>query len=587
MNGVRRMIKFITPIKIKTKLATIYSIIVLAVCMVSFFSMKISLKYYDEQLYQSAVDVLNLSSIYVENELKKMASYSYNLVSDKNVQRLMQQINETEDVYEEAGYANELMEKLLIYLASEKYISSIYYYDTEGYQYVDGINPVSLGEGVRKDVIRYALKAKGESFLIDRFAEDGYVLSVRQMRLAQDLSLENIGIVALRLNIQQLMREFERDNNEETTRFMVLSNQNTIYRNSKDEAYELDYEKLVGEQGYFIEVKQGKKYFVSYSKSDYSGWTYVKFMPYNDIFIKSVRIKNIMMLAFLLFFIIGSMVSLFVAKTITKPLVDLTARMKRVEMGDFSTNPQFANKKKDEIGILQLDFEFMIEKIRILIDENYKKQLMITDTQLKALQAQINPHFLYNTLESINWLAKSSGQKQISTMVEALGKLLRNAVEISENLIPIEDEMNLLEAYIKIQKYRYEERLIYRNQMDRRVYKQLIVKLVLQPIVENCIVHSLENMIEPCVITITSKVEGEMIVLRVEDNGLGIDEKKLALIKEDKLEENHKSSGSGIGIMNINQRLKMTFGEAYGLSIDSEIGVGTCVSVKIPFVKAV
>lgn len=222
----------------------------------------------------------------------------------------------------------------------------------------------------------------------------------------------------------------------------------------------------------------------------------------------------------------------------------------------------------------------MISRINTLIDENFKKQIVIKDTNFKALQAQINPHFLYNTLESINWLAKANHQEEIATMVKALGKLLRNAVNTDELIITIGEELDLLDAYISIQKYRYEERLIYRNHVNRSLYGLQIPRLTLQPLVENAIVHSLENMLEPCQILVEAKKQDGKIILSIQDNGLGIEEETLKRLQNNESLDSPK--GMGIGIQNIDERLKMTFGSDYGLFITSVIGEGTRIEIRIP-----
>ena len=223
----------------------------------------------------------------------------------------------------------------------------------------------------------------------------------------------------------------------------------------------------------------------------------------------------------------------------------------------------------------------MIQQIDELIHENYSKQLTIKETEFKALQAQINPHFLYNTLESINWLAKGNGQTQISKMVEALGYLLRNSISLKKPLITIEEELNIVKSYIIIQKYRFEERLEFTIEVDSAVLGIEIPKLTVQPLVENAIHYALEPMIDPCKIRIYSIVTNEEFQLIIEDNGPGMDPDILEKLKRGEV----KTRGQGVGLSNINDRIKLAYGEKYGVVIESATGEGTKIIIGIPIGK--
>jgi len=557
-------------------------LIVLLVSFVSLISFQVSFNVYNELLYQSSAQVLQLSTNQIESELRKMDSYSYNLLSDKNVQQKMIDIKYESNAFRQNNLVDDLLERFLIYVASERNISTIYFIDTEGVQYYEGINPVSLPEDVKNQTIQAALQGNGNSVILDQYTERGFILLARQFRSTAQLSLENLGVVVLRLELNEVGNAYMSNATMEDSHLFIFSEQNLVYKDPSSQDMELELEDLDREEGFSIKSLNGKKYFLSYSTSNYTNWTYVNVIGYNEAFNQVERMRFLILLVFVGVFVIGSIISVLLAKSITKPIMDLTMRMKRVETGDFSEVKidEDIQKREDEIGMLQKDFELMISRINTLIDENFKKQIVIKDTNFKALQAQINPHFLYNTLESINWLAKANHQEEIATMVKALGKLLRNAVNTDELIISVQEELELLDAYISIQKYRYEERLIYRNRVDRSFYSIDIPKLTLQPLVENAIVHSMENMLEPCEISIyAQKNEGEIIIC-VEDNGLGIHEDIVKKLRNNEPLESRK--GMGIGLQNIDDRLKMTFGSEYGLFITSEIGQGTRIEIRIP-----
>jgi two-component system sensor histidine kinase YesM len=287
-----------------------------------------------------------------------------------------------------------------------------------------------------------------------------------------------------------------------------------------------------------------------------------------------------MLLIFGLLFSSTVYLSMRLARSLTRPIEQLTAKMKQVENGEFKMADEAANvsQRTDEIGVLQKNFAIMIKKIDTLIKEDYTKQILIKDAQLKALQAQINPHFLYNTLDSINWLAKVNGQGHISAMVESLGNLMRNAISGKEPIITLEEEVQLLKDYLTIQKMRFGERLRYQLDIDREWLGLKVPKLTLQPIVENSINYGLEKTLTECRITVMAVSQADSLKIMVTDNGPGIPEEILEKLAQGEI----KPKGSGMGLENIDHRLKLIFGEEYGLCITSELGKGATVTIRIP-----
>jgi two-component system sensor histidine kinase YesM len=251
--------------------------------------------------------------------------------------------------------------------------------------------------------------------------------------------------------------------------------------------------------------------------------------------------------------------------------------MKQVQKGNYSLADMEA-LPMDEVGQLHRAFRMMIQEIDELIHENYDKQLLIRETQFKALQAQINPHFLYNTLDSVIWLAKINGQKQISEILEALGQLFRSSISLKDTLISLEEELDIVRNYVTIQKFRYRERLNFEMQVDERYYSCLIPKMSLQPLVENAIHYALEPSDEPSFIRVYAVPGHQRLTLVVEDNGPGMEEDLLEKVRKGKA----RTRGQGIGVTNIAERLEIAFGESYGLRIESEQGAGTRVYVDIP-----
>lgn len=251
---------------------------------------------------------------------------------------------------------------------------------------------------------------------------------------------------------------------------------------------------------------------------------------------------------------------------------------------------------EDELAEICSQFEDMVEALDKQIQDNYVKQMLIKENQLKVLQNQINPHFLFNTLQTINWKAKASQDEETSKIVEALGKLLRYTLKSQDDPAPLEKEVEILKHYVFIQQMRYGERLSVEIAIPDEMRERMVPKLSLQNIVENSIKHALENMLKPCEIRVWAEEEDEGYRVCVEDNGPGIHKEQLPgsgdmrnrnddkeTGKNDGKEigqDDSKEAGLGIGLRNIQGRLRLLFGERSSLKI-CNTGHGTLVELYI------
>jgi two-component system sensor histidine kinase YesM len=219
----------------------------------------------------------------------------------------------------------------------------------------------------------------------------------------------------------------------------------------------------------------------------------------------------------------------------------------------------------------------MVKEIDYLINEVYSKQLMIAKMKYNMLRQQINPHFLYNTLDTVNWKAIQSGNEEISVMVRSLSRLFRSSIK-GPDMVTVQEELDLVEDYVAIQRIRFEERLEFEIVMDEWARQCPIPRLTLQPIVENCIVHNLERYSQVCKIKISSGLVNKRLEIYVEDNGYGTD----LHIVEKVLRGELLTDGKSMGLRNINQRLTMSFGENFGIRLTNKEPQGTKVTIVLP-----
>jgi len=261
---------------------------------------------------------------------------------------------------------------------------------------------------------------------------------------------------------------------------------------------------------------------------------------------------------------------------VSRPVKELSVAMKAFEKNaeQFQYNPVHGVY---ELESLSESFDHMVMKIQELMIHIVDEEKTLRKTELKALQAQINPHFLYNTLDSIQWMCEKKDTEKAIAMVSALAKLFRISISKGKELIPIEKELDHVRSYLVIQSYRFKGQFEYYFEVDEKLLNYYCNKITLQPIVENSIIHGLEGMYDEGEIYIRVIDGGDHILMQIEDNGVGMTKEQCQ-----KIIAHDESDQFGIGIKNVNDRLKIYFGQEYGLKIESELDCGTKVIVKIP-----
>lgn len=278
---------------------------------------------------------------------------------------------------------------------------------------------------------------------------------------------------------------------------------------------------------------------------------------------------------FLSLIVIFSVVFFFIQRhTIIHPIKKLSEEVRQFHDGNYTFT---VLNRKDEIGMLNSSIVEMGSNIENLIEKVYKAQLSEKDAELKYLQAQINPHFLYNTLEAIRWMAVENNQPAIAVQVNALARLFKHALNSGKELTTVDEEITYLQDYITIQKNRFGDRIDFHFYVDESVKQCQVVNLILQPLVENAIVHGLEEKLSGGIVDIRVLADGSDLVYVVVDNGLGTDPKPI----QQALHKN-TTSENAYALTNIHQRLTIRYGEGYGIEFESTQGSGTCVTVRMP-----
>ena len=320
----------------------------------------------------------------------------------------------------------------------------------------------------------------------------------------------------------------------------------------------------------------GKLY--SISRSEKTGWTVVDCTNVKELLSKSRQAQSVYVLTAIILVIVALLFSRFMARSITLPIQKLRDSMKKVQEGDFSVSDVVVDSK-NEIGSLTKSFDVMTHRIHELMEQNVHEQEEKRKSELKALQSQINPHFLYNTLDSIIWMAEGKKNEEVVLMTASLARLLRQSISNEDEVVPIANEVEYARGYLTIQKMRYKDKLEYQIEVDSSILYIPLIKLVLQPIIENAIYHGLKYKESKGLLIVKGFMKDGNAVLQVIDDGVGMDEETLAHIY-DKHKVNYHSNG--VGVYNVQKRLKLYYGEDYGITYTSELGKGTTATITIP-----
>ena len=300
---------------------------------------------------------------------------------------------------------------------------------------------------------------------------------------------------------------------------------------------------------------------------------------YQDFFIRMVRF---FILSFAGIMVLLLFLSYYIPLSITRPIRKLSEVTDQVAKGDLSVH--FEARSGMEVSRLSDSLNTMIDKINELLEQVTTEQIRLRKAEFELLQTQINPHFLYNTLDTIIWLAEAGKQREVVSMVGSLSEFFRTSLNQGKDIIPVREELQHVKSYLEIQQVRYQDILKYEIQVPGELDRYLIPKITIQPIVENALYHGIKNKRGVGHIYVIAREEEDQILFYVRDDGIGMKPDKLSHVRT-RISQGQTERGgdsSGFGLVNVNQRLKLNYGEEYGLKIESVYGEGTEVMAVIP-----
>lgn len=569
---------------LRIKMGSGFSIILVVeaifICIVSFISINLFYRKHTELLYNESAEVLNLYFSRLEDHLREVENLSFSILSDLTIQRHFNDINDYGDTYKGFLSQQEARNKLLYKLFLVEGIDSIEFIDNNDRIITAGYKTKPNIERDVEAIKEIAYRTYGTGTWETNLYGKGTVSFVRLIRDITKSGFRPLGILVINIDVNSFMSYSPVISPKFHSDILVIADDNLIYSAGH---HQVNAE-LLSDDSYYpykITTIEDVSYFITERKTDYVNWRFISMIRCDELLADINSLKRFVLVISIISIAVSTGVVFRFAGFISGKLAGLSRGMKHVKKGEYSvalTEPQ-GRLEIEEIAQLQNDFNIMAKHIDYLINDVLKKEIKIKEFKYKVLQQQINPHFLYNTLDTIHWMAQDYRCDKISYMARSLSNMFRAALDL-EDIVTLNEEAGILQDYITIQKIRFEERLDFNMDIDEEYLGLLIPKLTLQPIVENSINYCLEKYEGICHIRLICERKENHVEISISDNGPGMDEEFVRKL----LSGQSKPTKRGIGLKNIDERLKLFYGDEYGIIIKSGCGEGTTVIIPIPVI---
>ena len=559
---MKKVLEWINDIKLRHKLLLFYSgfclMPVFVLFMFSFYQMKSIIS---EKEKTNLKSYLYQSVAAMESSLEVYVNLSDYIAYDRNLQKALE--SEYESPYDQFVQVTEVMDSIALSLKNfHTDIKKVTIY-TDNAMIKNGTTVAPLSEIKNKTWYPSVLLTHGLYWYVDTEARN--VIAARTMPV--ETISGNPCILYIEIDYDKLFAPYEQTLTSEYGVYITDKAGQVIYSTSRfseensDDA--LSYGRFIEEQ-----VKEAKSDYtiISQDSSDISDWVIWLYQP-KGVAGREMQPVRTMTILTVLLCLMGLLFAYFVIKRLSRRIENLTENMQEVEQGNFEI--QVTSGARDEIGLLYRGFGNMLKQIQMLIKEVYVSKIVQKELEMKALQAQINPHFLYNTLSLINWKALTAGEEDISKMTLAMSTFYRTALNKGKNTLSVEDELKNTKAYLEIQSMIHDNDFDYEIIVEPEILGYESLNLILQPFVENAIAHGIERKTdgERGRITIRGWSKDDCVWFSVEDNGEGMSRQTASQILT--------MDSKGYGVRNINERIQLFYGEEYKVEGESELGKGT------------
>lgn len=550
--------------------------------------------YAEDAVINSNMNMLTHISDTLELILNEIDAISMQYSFDTNILQYYKNIVTSQDFnYENMSRINELNTNIRLTINSKPYIKSVYIYynnrggyflsSDKGLQNIDGISDNSW-YGILLERAKNISAWTEIRSTYDRFTEKN-MDTISIIRAIPLESIEKQGAIVVNLDTDYFNKMVKNIEKNKLKYFFVADSSGTIITGSAIKNRSLPplllEHILQNSSGYYFGDFGGEQCLISHISSKFYNWKYITITPLSMMYSEPNRIRKITFVIIAGSLLVGTIIALALSKAFYIPVKRMVSMIKQAQAG--SEIPTIEIRNKDEYDYIAYNLLQGFLNQRNLQKEVSDRALKLKEAEMLALQSQINPHFLFNTLESVNWTAiKLLGdQNDISYLTSALSDLLRYSIDDPDILVNLEEEIKHAENYIKMLSYRYRNRFDVRWDIDESILHHKTIKLLLQPLIENAIYHGIKETNKKGHIKITGRLYADRILLCIIDNGKGMTRDTLLKLRTS-LSDTRKTQYDHIGVFNVNQRLRLKFGKEYGLQIRSKENWGTLVKVFIP-----
>ena len=566
MKNKKAMINRIANLQLGTKIVGIILIVMLLMISSSIAGITMVLNSSNKLLYQALAGSLTYSAEDISRKISNIESMTSAIVSNSNIRKNLITLNDEESGIRTGNAENALETLLADYYSTYKNnsISYINLYYPGGVVQSYEAQSSSVPEQVHKEVIAAANNVSGYPCAVTDYCNSYGLFLGRDSRRVEQMNFHRLGTVVVCVDMNRLIRSSTRSVlPSEETQYALLENGSEFYHSDGISSEQLKDINRQLSSDYGVVTVDSDRYFAVQGTIKNTSWDYICLIPYDRIF-QTLSFTMLLALAIILVSVlIAILLSRMLIRSVTEDFRRLVNKMKAFGK-DESKAPDIGydySSRIDEIGVLHNQFDQMTIKIQDLIQQNYVNEILSKDARLKALENQINPHFLYNTLEAVNWRAKAIGEKDISSMVEALGTLLRETLSSGTRNFTLSHELEIVQCYLTIQRIRFEDRLTYSQEVEPGILDISLPHFTIQPLVENSVNYAMEKSTEVCHIRLEGARLDDTITIDVINNGSQFEANLLEKL-ENGLITPH---GFGIGLLNIHKRIQLTYGTGYGL----------------------
>ena len=557
------------------KFVSIFAVLTLLSGALMIGALHLGLSVFEEKFYEKSLQELDFFVQQVDDDIQDIDTLTRSIAVDSNIQEQLNDLSSADP--EKANYyylLTAVRPLLLEKIYQDRQINSLQYTDLYGHTLTIGQDMPDPG-AARLTALEMALNETPGGFVLvaSNSADYPYILCGRRILRSQDMSLKKLGTIVVALDVGKLLDNEIYSLSSQPSELYLYNGSRLVYHSGGEMAA---LPAVTSAQGYQIATLNGKKSFVCWQTSSLTGLRLCSVFDYHEIYGQINTARNALIFGECAILVLFAWVLLHMARLVTKPIRTLSEAVQTVDQqeGNFAAARAMlpADPAADEIGTLTREFDSMLGKIDTLIHENYEKQILLQETRYKMLQAQINPHFLYNTLGTLNWLVKAGNREDACKMIVSLGDILRAALSPRQNSTAAAD-VQLANSYIAIQQLRYKSRAHFTLTSSGELEQWYLPHFTLQPLVENAIHYGVEDSDEVCEINVTAQADSGTLTLIVHNTGAPIAPERLAEIRTFTV----KPQGHGIGLKNIYERLSMLY-ENFVFDFDSDES-GTTVKI--------